>query len=238
MGPYFRRWHRESRPCWEPGATPVFGRGLEGGGVVVKGHPAPKGAALNPGGGGGGSCGSPTVQLWDRSQCHPDRRCSPPPSPPPSPQIPGSSCAQMWQRSQEPAVRRWSGDAGIQPCPDVEAIPGPSCVPGVTATLRSSCAQMWQRRPPPQDPAVCSCDGDVGIQLCTAVAESHSVPPPLPLSLCLSVCPSIPLPIHLSVFCVPLSLRPSVPLSSVPMTVPRPSVSLSLCPPVPLSFHP
>lgn len=216
MGPYFRRWHRESRPCWEPGATPVLGRGLEGEGVGCKGAPSTQRCCSESRGGGeGGSCGSPTVQLWDRSQCHRiDAALRPLPLPLPPP-VPGSSCAQMWQRSQEPAVRRWSGDAGIQPCPDVEAIPGPSCVPGVTATLRSSCAQMWQRRPPPQDPAVCSCDGDVGIQLCTAVAESHSVPPPLPLSLCLSVCPSIPLPIHLS---VSVSLCPSVPQSLCPLS--------------------
>ena len=203
-------------PAGSPGPPRYWGGGWKGRGLVVKGHPAPKGAALNPGGEGrGGPVGPPPCSygiVLSVTRIDAALRPLPLPLPPP---VPGSSCAQMWQRSQEPAVRRWSGDAGIQPCPDVEAIPGPSCVPGVTATLRSSCAQMWQRRPPPQDPAVCSCDGDVGIQLCTAVAESHSVPPPLPLSLCLSVCPSIPLPIHLS---MSVSLCPSVPQSLCPLS--------------------
>lgn len=170
MGPYFRRWHRESRPCWEPGATPVLGRGLEGEGVGCKGAPSTQRCCSESWGGGeGGSCGSPTVQLWDRSQCHPDRRCSPPPSPPPPPPqyrdpavprcgsdprsqlcaggvvTPGSSRAQMWRRSRDPAVclaSRRRCDPAVPRCGSDAPPPRIQLCAAVMATLGSSCAQL------------------------------------------------------------------------------------------------
>ena len=169
MGPYFRRWHRESRPCWEPGATPVLGRGLEGEGVGCKGAPSTQRCCSESRGGGRGvlwvphraAMGSFSVSPGSTLLSAPFSSPSPPqyrdPAVPrcgsdPRSQLcaggvvtPGSSRAQMWRRSLDPAVclaSRRRCDPAVPRCGSDAPPPRIQLCAAVMATLGSSCAQL------------------------------------------------------------------------------------------------
>lgn len=156
-------------PAGSPGPPRYWGGGWKGRGLVVKGHPAPKGAALNPGGEGrGGPVGPPPCSYGIVLSVTGSTLLSAPfpsPSPPqyrdpavprcgsdPRSQLcaggvvtPGSSRAQMWRRSRDPAVclaSRRRCDPAVPRCGSDAPPPRIQLCAAVMATLGSSCAQL------------------------------------------------------------------------------------------------